>query len=65
MRFRGDALRDVAGVRDVEVSLEEERATVVGEGDVPDAALVGAVEAAGYAVASDRHVAAALSRPDR
>lgn len=43
------ALRRVAGVRRVDVSLEESRARIVGDDEVDEDALVAAVEEAGYA----------------
>lgn len=42
------ALRRVADVRRVDVSLEESRARVVGDDDLDEDALVAAVEEAGY-----------------
>jgi copper chaperone len=47
VRHVGDALKAVPGVSTVEVSLPERRATVT-HGDVAAAALIAAVESAGY-----------------
>lgn len=44
-----NALKEVEGVREVEVSLDDERARVVADDGVAGNALVGAVEKAGYA----------------
>jgi copper chaperone CopZ len=46
------ALRKVPGVSAVEVSLPEQRATVVHEDAAPVTSLVAAVESAGYAAAT-------------
>jgi copper chaperone CopZ len=43
-----EALTEVAGVESVDVTLEEKRALVTIAEGTPDAALVGAVAAAGY-----------------
>jgi copper chaperone CopZ len=43
-----EALAEVAGVESVDVALEEKRARVTVVEGTPDAALIGAVAAAGY-----------------
>ncbi len=45
-----EALAEVAGVESVDVTLEEKRARVTVAEGTPDAALLGAVAAAGYEV---------------
>jgi copper chaperone len=52
VRHVDKALRGVPGVTAVEVSLPEQRATVVHDDDAPVPALVAAVESAGYSAAS-------------
>lgn len=46
------ALRDIQGIKDVDVSLESKSAQVQLDQDVPDAVLKAAIEDAGYQLVS-------------
>ena len=52
VKHEDKALRDIQGIKDVDVSLESKSAQVQLDQDVPDAVLKAAIEDAGYQLVS-------------